>query len=232
MSKSKTTPYPDDVTEELRQLGWLSDCSEALLSWFSKNGRWRDLPKGKSLFRDGDETDGMYGVSEGALDLKFAPEAALDVITFRLQPGSWVGHGSLVPGMPRPFSVRAAMDSQVYYVSSRDLRNMLQEQPEFWPEFYALTIYQILELMAFIGEAQSLPPEVRLARQLQKLSPVEGAIRLVQSDLAATLGMSKSSVRRALKKLTERRAIKTGYNRVEIVDEDILNNLCKSTPKL
>lgn len=124
------------------------------------------------------------------------------------------------------------MDSQVYYVSSRDLRNMLQEQPEFWPEFYALTIYQIFELMAFIGEAQSLPPEVRLARQLQKLSPVEGAIRLVQSDLAATLGMSKSSVRRALKKLTERRAIKTGYNRVEIVDEDILNNLCKSTPKL
>lgn len=84
-------------------------------------------------------------------------------------------------------------------------------------------------MVAFIGKAQSLAPETRLARQLLKLSLNEETIKLRQSDLAATLGMSKSSVRRALKVLTDGGAIKTGYNRLEILDRNLLETVSQRT---
>ncbi|MEX0285932.1 MAG: Crp/Fnr family transcriptional regulator [Paracoccaceae bacterium] len=225
----KHIKYLDEKAALFERIGWMTECSDPLRRWFSENGRWREVPKGKSLFRDGDETDGMYGVATGALDLEFAPQDVSDMVTLRMNPGGWVGHGSLVPNMPRPFNLRASVDSLLYYVPAHRLRGLLQERPEFWPEFYALTIRQILALMAFIGEAQSLLPETRLARQLLSLSATDGSIKLAQNDLAATLGISKSSLRRALKVLVDSGAIRTGYNRVDVLDAAALHEISQKT---
>lgn len=208
--------------DPLDRIGWLSQCSDALRVWFVNNGRWLEVPAGASLFHDGDDTDGMYGIGAGAVDLEFAPEGMESLVTFRMPPGGWLGHGSLLPGMPRPFNLVSAVDSEIYSVPSRALRGLVQERPEFWPEFYSLTIQQILTLMSFIGELQSLPPEARLARQLLRLSIVDPVIELRQNDLTATLGMSKSSVRRALTSLVNSAAITTRYNRIDVVDRQRL----------
>lgn len=224
-----TRKNPNNDTSLFDNIGWLHVCSDALRAWFIENGRWLDLSAGTTVFRDGDETDGMYGIGTGSLDLEFAPKGVEEMVTLRLIPGDWVGHGSLLPGMPRPFNIVASVDSRLFFVKARALRSLLRQKPEFWPEFYALTINQILGLIAFIGEAQSLAPETRLARQLLKLSLNEETIKLRQSDLAATLGMSKSSVRRALKILTDSGAIRTGYNRLDVLDRTLLESVSQQT---
>nr|WP_319948817.1 Crp/Fnr family transcriptional regulator [uncultured Shimia sp.] len=216
MTKSKKTL--DHEADPLDRIGWLSQCSGALRAWFVDNGRWLEVPAGASLFHDGDDTDGMYGIGAGAVDLEFAPEGMESLVTFRMPPGGWLGHGSLLPDMPRPFNLVAAVDSEIYYVPSKALRRFVKENPEFWPEFYSLTIQQILALMTFVGELQSLPPEARLARQLLRLSSIGTAIEVRQNDLTATLGISKSSVRRALTSLVDSGAILTRYNRIDVVD--------------
>lgn len=212
----------NSMTNPLDRIGWLSSCSDALRTWFFENGRWLEVPAGTSLFHVEDETDGMYGIGAGAVDLEFAPPGMESLVTFRIQPGEWLGHGSLLPGMPRPFNLVSSVDSDIYFVSSRALRILVQERPEFWPEFYSLAIQQIIALMSFIGELQSLPPNARLARQLLRLSVVDPTIELRQNDLAMTLGLSKSSVRRALAYLVNSGAIMTRYNRIDVVDRQRL----------
>lgn len=135
-----TRKNPNNDTHLFDSIGWLPLCSDALRAWCIENGRWLELSSGTTVFRDGDETDGMYGIGTGSLDLEFAPKGVEDMVTLRLNPGDWVGHGSLLPGMPRPFNIVTSVDSRLFFVKARALRRLLRQKPEFWAEFYALTI--------------------------------------------------------------------------------------------
>ncbi|WP_211299361.1 Crp/Fnr family transcriptional regulator [Pukyongiella litopenaei] len=211
-----------EIMAPLDDLGWLASCSAPLQRWVSDNGRWVDVSAGKALFREGDHTVGMYGVGSGAIDIEFAPDGIDGLTTVRVQPGGWLGQSTLLPTMTRPFNLVAAVDSRVYFLSRNTLRNFLAGQPEFWPEFYALALRQVLTMMTYLGEAQWLTPEARVARQLLRLSVTENVIEIRQGELVILTGMSRSNVRRALRNLAEAKAVNTRYRSIEIVDRVLL----------
>ena len=213
----------------LDQLGWLSKCSPTLQSWFARNGRWIEVAAGKSLFWEADKTDGMYGVGSGAVDVEFAPEGLEKLAITRVAPGNWLGHGCLQPDMPRPFNLIAATDCKVYFVARQALRQLVSDQPKYWPEFHALSLRQVLGLMTVLCESHTLTSEARLARLLLRLSITTPEIEIRQTDLIALLGMSHSNVRRALKSLADAKIIKTGYNRIFILNNKRLELISRQS---
>lgn len=223
------TNNPTKNLAPLDHMGWLSQCSGPLQSWFARNGRWMHVASGASLFREADSTDGMYGVGTGAVDVEFAPEGLEGFAVVRAPAGSWLGQGTLVPDMPRPFNLIAAMDSDIYFVSREDLRQLVAKKPEFWPEFYELSLRQVLGLMTFLCEANTLTPEARLSRQLLRLSVNNSEIEICQNDLVTLLGMSRSNVRRALRSLLEAEVIETGYRRILIFDSKRLETISRQS---
>lgn len=206
----------------LDQIGWLAERDEEFVEWVRHNARWVTVPAGKTLFYAGDETDGIYGIGSGALDLEFVGKGIDSFLTFRLQVGGWIGHGTLVPEMSRPFNLLVPIDSRLLKIPAPALRSLLASRPQRWSEFYVLCIQQILGLLSILHETQSLAPKTRLARLLLRLSIENPQIEANQDDLAAILGVSKSSVRRALAELTQIGAIKNTYGRVTVVDESKL----------
>jgi CRP-like cAMP-binding protein len=202
----------------LLDTGWLPGLSEPLRHWILENGRWLNIPAGTALFREGDETVGMYGVETGAVDIEFAPEGMDNLVTVRVGPGHWLGQSVLLPTMRRPFNLVTSVDSQVYNLSRNAVRTLLTDQPEFWPEFYELALMQVIAMMSYLGEAQWLPPQVRVARQLLRLSVVDSSVDLGQAELVALTGMSRSNVRRALKTLSDAGIIDTQYRSIKVLD--------------
>lgn len=211
----------------LDRIGWMSECSDALRTWVSENGHWQDVPKGKILFHDGDSSDGMLGIGTGALDIEFTPDHLDEILTLRVQPGGWLGQAALLDQMPRPLRTSAAIESRIFFVPRRNLRELLRKKPEFWPEFYRQALRTNLEVMAFLCEVLSLSPEARVSQQLLRLSALDTDVSIRQNDLVAILGMSRSNLRRALSSLVKAGVISTGYNRVEILNRTELLAISK-----
>jgi len=202
----------------LKDTGWFVERSEPLQRWILENGIWLNIPAGTALFREGDQTVGMYGIEVGAVDIEFAPEGLDNLVTVRVGPGHWLGQSVLMPKMLRPFNLVAAVDSHVYSLPRSAVRAFLASRPEFWPEFYDLALMQVIAMMSYLGEAQWMTPESRVARQLLRLSIVEPVVKLGQAELIALTGMSRSNIRRALKSLMNAGIINTRYRSIEVLD--------------
>lgn len=202
----------------LERSGWLAEQSRELQQWFADNGHWRYSQAGQLLFGFGDEADGMYGLGYGAMDIEYQPRDLEQSIVIRAHPGSWMGQDAVIPGSKRPVSLRTPMESRIFFVSRQKLGALLADRPEFWPAFYALAVRHALEATEFLCEALSLLPMTRLARLLLRLSENTVEVVISQEDIGVMLGLSRSSLRRAIRSLTEAGAISTGYGRIDIRD--------------
>lgn len=211
----------------LKEVGWFAERSKPLQNWILQNGRWSHIPAGTALFREGDHTVGMYGIELGAVDIEFAPEGMDNLVTVRVGPGHWLGQSILMPNMLRPFNLVAAVDSHVFGLPRTAVRSLLTDRPEFWPEFYDLALMQVIAMMSYLGEAQWMAPDARVARQLLRLSVAEPVVELGQADLVALTGMSRSNIRRSLKTLTEAGIIATRYRSIEVLDRARLETVSR-----
>lgn len=209
--------------------GWLAEQSAELKNWFAANGEWRNFHAGQSLFRTGDEADGMYGLGFGAMDIEYYPESLESFVVIRALPGSWMGQEALLSGKKRPIGLIAPIDSRFYFVSRKKLIGLLAERPDFWPAFYALVLQHALYATEFLCEALSLLPVTRLARLLLRLSENTVEVVASQQDLSVMLGIPRSSLRRALSALTEVGVITTGYGRIFVQDRATLQTFSQSS---
>ena len=222
------TKHPKKLSP-LDQIGWLSEQTQELQSWFAANGRWRNVTAGQALYLADDASDGFYGLGSGALDAEFAVKGVETLVRTRCQPGAWIGQGSLLPNRNRPVNLIAPTDSRVFFVPRQALRALLSYRPDFWPAFYALAIEHILILTNVLGETLALPPVARLARLLLRLSVVDAEVSASQHDLSALLCMPRTSLRRAVRTLTDAVVICTSYGRITVIDRAGLERYAMNT---
>jgi CRP-like cAMP-binding protein len=76
-----------------------------------------------------------------------------------------------------------------------------------------------------LAEVLSLTPRARVARLLLRLADTDGVVEVNQEELARLLGMTRSSIRRAIGSLVDVGLISAGYGRLRIVDHDGLQGL-------
>jgi CRP-like cAMP-binding protein len=220
---------PLDSLDPLDRVGWLAEQPESFQFWAAENGRWRRFAAGETIYLAGEEPDGMYGLGAGALDITFPLLRYEPVVLHRAEPGFWVGEAAVMAGAKRLVTLSAAADSKVFHLSMAALRELLTRQPEGWRSLYEQSFSNITVLVTLLAEALSLTSRARLARLLLRLADGEGRIHGNQDDFARLVGITRSSVRRALVSLTEVGAIRTGYRWLEIVDVDTLTRISNET---
>lgn len=216
------------VSQDLAPLdrtGWLSRQTPELRAWFAAHGRWRTYAAGELLYLHGDPPDAIYGVAQGTVELQFAPVGSELVTLHRAEPGFWIGESALLADAPRIASLFAASEARLFRVPGPALRQFVTEQPQHWRAFYELTHANTLTALTLLAEALSLTPRARLARLLLRLSESSAEIQANQDDLRRILGMTRSSLRRALNVLIANGIIATGYGRITILDRSRLKSL-------
>jgi hypothetical protein len=81
------------------------------------------------------------------------------------------------------------------------------------------------DAVTLLAEALALSPRARVARILLRLAGSDGAVPGSQEDLGRLLGMTRSSVRRALTSLIDLGAVESGYGRLSVRDRAALERL-------
>ena len=207
--------------DPLDRVGWLARQPVEFREWATEAGRWRQFAAGEIIYLPGDGPDGMYGLGSGALEIVFPLQGEEAVTIHRDEAGFWIGEAALMAGATRLVGLSAALESRVFYIPVGALLAMLRRDPGAWRNLYEQSFDNLSVALTLLAEALSLSPRARIAKLLLRLADAEGCVRGNQDDLGRLLGMTRSSVRRALASLVEAGAVRTGYAALEIIDGKI-----------
>jgi CRP-like cAMP-binding protein len=213
---------PPAVLGTLGERGWLASQPPAFQAWIAANGQGRNYSAGRILYAAGDEPDGLYGLGEGALEITLPLVSDEPVTIHRAEPGYWIGESALLARTSRLVSLAAATDVRVFRVPAARVRSLVAGQPEHWGSFFELSHINVTLAVTLRAEVLALSPRARLARMLLRLADAEGRVVVRQDELARLIGMTRSSLQRAMRGLTEAGAVASGYGSVVVRDRGAL----------
>jgi CRP/FNR family transcriptional regulator, cyclic AMP receptor protein len=147
-------------------------------------GRWRDYDDGQFIYHAGDDSDGIYGLASGAINLSFPLIADEAVLFYRAEVGFWIGDSAELAGHKRTISLIAASPTRLLHIPSHEIKNLLAEFPEHWRSFYALLARNAHTAMVMLSESLALTVRARVCRRLLTLTEQDPNVRITQDDLA------------------------------------------------
>lgn len=211
----------------LAERGWLASQPAAFRDRIAAVGHWRMLSRHQPLYFADDMPDALYGLAEGALTLSLPLVGEEQVTFYRTERGFWIGESALLADSTRTMSVHAASEARVFRVGSDAIRTLLAREPKWWPCFYALSHRNATLAITILAEVLSLTPRARLARTLLRLAGPGAEVVATQAELAELIGMTRSSLQRALSSLIEAGAIRQEFARILLVNPAMLADLSK-----
>jgi CRP-like cAMP-binding protein len=214
-----------ETLSPLTERGWLSTQPPELVAWMAQNGRWQTCAPGQVLYDVGDEPDALYGLGEGALEVTLPLAGEEPVTVYRAEPGFWLGESALLARAVRSLSLVAATEARVFRVPAARIRALVAARPSAWEALYELSHINATLAVTLLAEALALTPRARLARMLLRLADEDGRVVARQEELARLIGMTRSSLQRALNALIETGAVSSGYGAVLVQDRGALEAL-------
>jgi CRP-like cAMP-binding protein len=205
--------------------GWLVEQPEAFRRRFLALGATREIERDVDVTEAGEPSQGVYGVIAGAVDFYVpVPREGL-VRVQRYGAGRWWGAVGALAGRPRLTTARAAEPTRLFHAPGPMLEALLVEHPAAWRSIGALAHGVIRDTLGVLAEALALPPTARLARRLLHLTAAGQNAPATLDDLAALIGVTRSTVQRALGDLIRAGAVEKGYRRVVIRDRAALERI-------
>jgi CRP/FNR family transcriptional regulator, cyclic AMP receptor protein len=187
------------------------------------------LDKGRTLYRRGDPSDGLYAVLGGAVAIGSVGMDGKEALLAVLGPTAWIGEISLFDGLPRPNDATAASRTLLLHVPAAALRDLLDATPRYWRDF-ALLMAQRLRLSFENTEAMTLLPAAqRVANRLLVIAGGYGGlnasqtrIRVSQDSLASMVSLSRQTTNQLLRSLESQRIVSLKSGEIAILDFDRL----------
>ncbi|MFN4116844.1 MAG: Crp/Fnr family transcriptional regulator [Inhella sp.] len=231
-----------DETQQatLQRNPWFAQLEAPLRAAIIERARLRNLRDGELLFRRGDAGADWYAVLSGALKVgAIGPQDRELTLTY-LEPGAWFGEISIFDGQPRTHDALAQGPTQVLQLTGPAFEAVYAAHPSFARALLQLQCARLRLLFGALEEANALPLEQRLARQLLNLGRSHGhkepdgalriALHLPQDALAQLLGTSRQRINQALKAWERDGLLRQRYGEIALIEQPRLRNLAEGGP--
>jgi CRP/FNR family cyclic AMP-dependent transcriptional regulator len=190
----------------------------------AKPTRYRD---GQLVHARGDLQRGLSIVRSGSVRFGNAGEDGSYVTTTVMGPGQSFGEFTLFGDLPRTHDATAVGATTIDYLDHVRVNRLLVEAPELWRILLVATTKRLHDALELLDDFRRLPLPALTAKVLLTLPPSEEGSALVacnQADLAATLGVSRVSIGKALAQLQKAGLVVLGYRTITIRDRAVLKS--------
>lgn len=176
----------------------------------------------------GDESDCLYLVGDGELEVSVSSSDGKVILLGALGPGDVVGEVGLLDGEARTANVSARTDALLYRLSSADFATLMKSFGV--AELTALTSYICLlfrRVTNALEETVFLDAGVRIARKILELHDKSAPedrdgdgfkIAISQENLGRMAGLSREATNKALSRLESAGLIRHQYRRIIVPD--------------
>jgi CRP/FNR family transcriptional regulator, cyclic AMP receptor protein len=190
------------------------------------------LPRGETLFREGDSGDCLYVITDGKIKLGRAATDGRENILAILCPGEMFGELSLFDPKPRTATAVAVVDSTLMSLGHEALDQLLTGRPAVAESMLAALAQRLRRTNESLADLVFSDVPGRVAKALLDLSTRFGVQAddglhvthdLTQEELAQLVGASRETVNKALADFASRGWIRLEARAVVINDVDRLS---------
>jgi CRP/FNR family transcriptional regulator len=213
--------------ELLRHVPLLSGLSDGELERIAQVAIPRSYPRGARVFHEGDESDACYVIRDGEVRVTREHSDGRAIALATLGSGEIVGELAMLDGEVRSASVEALTDVELLAIAARDMRALLERNPEITAKLVVALTRRVRETNERVARQsfQTVPSRVAgVLSQLVSEADSDGGgrdgvtIRMNQSDLAQLAGTSRESVSRFLAVLERAGVVRVGRGRVTVLE--------------
>lgn len=187
----------------------------------------RRIPARQAVLRRGDEVEGLYLLTRGALRVFHTTAEGREATLYWIKPGQTCILALTAALQRARYPAWVESDAQpvsLVVVPERMVRGLLGE-PAFRDFAFAALAGRVFELMTTLEQVSSLRIEQRVAGFVLDHAGPTGIARLSQERLAAHLGTAREVVSRAVRALVAEGAITTTRGQIRIADRALLAQL-------
>jgi CRP/FNR family cyclic AMP-dependent transcriptional regulator len=185
------------------------------LETMSRISSLRQVSRGNTVLREGDHTDNIYFIVNGALKVLVSDEEGREVILSILGPGEMFGEMGVLDDHPRSATVIATQSSDLVLVNKGDFQRFLASSFEVTLFIMRGLVKRLRVADRKIESLALLDVYGRVARLLLDLAEERDGRKVVakvtKQDIAKMIGASREMVSRVMKELE---------NQGLIIDED------------
>lgn len=196
------------------------------LDALARLGRIVHLRDGESGGRAGARRRDVWIVLNGAMRMSSTTAAGDEYVYAMLGPGSYYGIGSLLSDTRTLVDAQAVGPTSLIVIRGAELLGLLEARPWLWRHVARLLHRRLTLALTVVSDLALTPLSQKIVRRLlsQAMSagedlrqaPVE--LRLTQTDLARMLGVSRSKINVALKRLEREGLLRLKYRRIVLKD--------------
>jgi CRP/FNR family cyclic AMP-dependent transcriptional regulator len=177
-------------------------------------GRIRRYRRGTYLFHQGDESDDMFFLQEGRVEISSLSFTGQRQLKTTLEPPQFLGELGILGGLRRTATAFALDEATVWVASGADFVDFLLTHPEACRAVLRALAGQIHAHEAFVEDLLFLDLKGRVAKRLLQLVapnlddlPPDGTVLpsvVTHADLASLCGGSRENVTRILSEFQRR----------------------------
>ena len=194
------------------------------------------LQPGEMLFRQGDPVPAgqgaLFGLVRGRFKVSSLREDGKEAILAVLEAGNWFGEISLIDEKPRTHDATAMGAAEVLVLPRRTFDELMQTRA-FSQAICRMLAARTRSLYGMVEDATLRSTRARVARRLLLLArgdatQAPGARAVVpvsQEALAMMLGLTRQTLSKELRILSDCGGVTLGYGRIEIVSASALEKL-------
>jgi len=225
-----------DVTFEgvLRAASLFRGLSPDSLGLVARTCRRVRFPKGRLIFRQGEEAPGVYCVQSGLVRVyKLAPSGKQHVLHFA-DPGSTFAEVAALSGAPLPAYAEAAEDTVCALVPAGPFRGLLESNHQLCLELLDGYSQWVRRLVGLLEDLVLRDAAGRVASHLLAAasgSEREFRLKVRKRDLANHLNLTSETLSRTLRRLAESGLVEVGPGQaLRVVDRAGLADVAAGMP--
>jgi len=179
-------------------------------------GRSRTFRRGTYLCHQGDETDEVYFLVSGRIEVSTISPTGARVLHATVDRPQFLGELAIFGSIPRTADLLTLEDSEVWHVDGERFVGFVTSEPAAAREVLAALARQVQEHQAFSDDLLFLDLRGRVAKRLLQMGtpsledlPPDGTVipPVTHADLASLCGGSRENVSRILSDLQRRGVI-------------------------
>jgi len=192
---------------------------------FEKINYVRKFSKGDIIYHQGDNALSFYYLKKGRVRVYMTSPDGVEHTLSTANKGEILGEAAFFDKMPRISSAYALTDIEVAVIGEDMFIDLTRKHPRLALELLGMQAARVRQLSTQIDAMTFMKADGRIAQLLISNADKNGIVHLTHEEIAEATGVTRVTVSKTLSMLREKKALKTEYKRIVVLDINSLKRL-------